>query len=65
MPPHYTGILIGQDGQSMAVEAATIFKSLGNLCPKDLAYSMHLSGEYESSEQPGNVPKNRRPILYQ
>jgi tetratricopeptide (TPR) repeat protein len=29
----------------MAAEAAAIFKALGNLCPKDLAYSFYLSGE--------------------
>ena len=41
----YIGILIGQNEQSMGKEAAAIFKSLGNLCPKDLAYSLYLSGE--------------------
>ncbi len=41
----YIGRVIGQDGQSMAAEAATIFKSLGNLCPNHLAYSLYLSKE--------------------
>ena len=41
----YIGILAGQNEQSMGEEAAAIFKSLGNLCPKDLAYSLYLSGE--------------------
>ncbi len=31
--------------RAWATEAAAIFKSLGNLCPKDLAYSLYLSGE--------------------
>ena len=38
----YIGRLIGQDGQNMAVEAAAIFKSLGDLYPNDLAYSLYL-----------------------
>ena len=29
----------------MAVEAAAIFKSLGSLCPNDLAYSLYLCKE--------------------
>jgi predicted ATPase/DNA-binding CsgD family transcriptional regulator len=41
----YIGRLIAQDGRDMGREAAGIFKSLGNLCLKDLAYSYYLSKE--------------------
>ncbi len=41
----YIGKLIGQNGMSFGVEAVAIFKSLGNLCPDDLAYSYYLSKE--------------------
>ena len=41
----YIGRLLGQDGQSMAAEAATIFRSLGGGCSKDLVYSLYLCQE--------------------
>ncbi len=41
----YAGRVIGQDGRNMAAEAAAIFKSLGDLCPNDLAYSFYLCKE--------------------
>jgi predicted ATPase/DNA-binding CsgD family transcriptional regulator len=41
----FIGKLLGQDGRSMAAEAANIFRSMGDLCMKDLGYSIHLSKE--------------------
>ena len=46
----YIGRLLGQDGRSMAAEAAAIFRSLGDMCPKDLGYSIYLSEEKDLLE---------------
>ena len=59
----YNGILLGQDRRSMAAEAVTIFKTLGDDCPNDLAYSYYLSKEKSPLECLELFRKNGHPFF--